>query len=310
MKSCLGAPPAAGALVWRRDKGVLQVALVHRPRYDDWSWPKGKLDPGECWSGAAAREVLEETGLEPRLGIPLPRSVYPIRDGSSKEVRYWAAEAVGGSGHLENEIDAVEWLAPAAARDRLSYTRDALQVQALVDADRRGTLRTWAIVIVRHADSVSRSSWHGDDGKRPLSKSGHQRAEALVPILGAYGVTRVVSSSSARCAQTVKPYAHSAKLPMHKKAALTEETYERSPARAVRQLERALDDGEFVALCTHGPLLPGLLHRLAEQTTEGAARNALTERAIQGMDKGEALICQMVDVGDAARVVSVERNRP
>lgn len=131
-----------------------------------------------------------------------------------------------------------------------------------------------------------------------------------MPILGAYGVTRVVSSSSARCAQTVKPYAHSAKLPMHKKAALTEETYERSPARAVRQLERALDDGEFVALCTHGPLLPGLLHRLAEQTTEGAARNALTERAIQGMDKGEALICQMVDVGDAARVVSVERNRP
>lgn len=310
MTGTVSAPPAAGALVWRREKGVLQVALVHRPRYDDWSWPKGKLDPGECWTGAAAREVLEETGLKPRLGIPLPRSVYPIRDGSSKEVRYWAAQAVGDAGELEDEIDQVDWLTPTEARNRLTYTRDGLQLKALLDADRRGALRTWPIVIVRHADSMSRSSWGERDDRRPLTSSGRKRADALVPVLAAYGVQRVVTSSSARCVQTVSPYARAERTRVHEKAGLTEETFERSPHRALRHLERALERGQSVALCTHRPILPDLLHRLAEQTTEGPARNALLERAFQGMEKGEALICQLVDVGDAARVVAVERNRP
>lgn len=310
MTGSVSAPPAAGALVWRREKGVLQVALVHRPRYDDWSWPKGKLDPGECWTGAAAREVLEETGLKPRLGIPLPRSVYPIRDGSSKEVRYWAAQAVGGNGRLENEIDRVDWLTPTEAQGRLSYTRDGLQLKALLDADRRGALRTWPIVIVRHADSTSRSSWGERDDTRPLTSSGRKRADALVPVLAAYGVQRVVTSSSVRCAQTVSPYAHAERLRVHKKSGLTEDAFDRSPHRALQHLERALERGQAVALCTHRTVLPDLLHRLAEQTTEGRARNALLERACHGMEKGEALICQLVDVGEAARVVSVERNRP
>lgn len=295
--------------MWRRENGVLQVALVHRPKYDDWSWPKGKLDPGECWTGAAAREVLEETGLSPRLGIPLPRSVYGLRDGSFKEVRYWAAQAVGGSGDLENEIDAVDWLGPAAARERLSYPRDGLQLQALVDADRRGSLRTWALVIVRHADAIGRSSWKGTDPHRPLSRSGRDRAESLVPVLAAYGVERVLTSGSTRCAETVKPYGRSADLRVREKAGLSEEVYETEPHRAVQHVERALDRGQCVAVCTHRPLLPDMLGRLAEQAN-GAARDALLERVRGGMEKGEALICQLVDVGDAARVVSVERNRP
>lgn len=305
-----GGQPAAGALVWRREGGVLQVALVHRPRYDDWSWPKGKLDPGECWAGAAAREVLEETGLRTRLGVPLPRAVYGLRDGSLKEVRYWAAQAVGGSGALENEIDRVEWLTPPLARERLSYARDSLQLQALLDADRRGALRTWALVLVRHGDAVSRSSWHHSDTERPLTHEGRKRAGALRAALGAYGVHRLVTSSSARCVATVAPYARAQHLQIREKRGLTEEVFETGPERAVRHLERALDRGEFTALCTHRPVLPALLHRLAEQATPGAACTALLERARDGLEKGEALICQMVDVGDAARVVSVERNRP
>lgn len=303
-------PPAAGALVWRRERGLLQVALVHRPKYDDWSWPKGKLDAGECWTAAAAREVLEETGLRPQLGIPLPRSVYGLRDGSFKEVRYWAAQVTGGSGNLDNEVDAVHWLTPAAARGRLSYTRDALQLQALADADRRGALRTWALVLVRHAEAMSRSSWNGSDPHRPLDHAGRKRAAALGPVLAAYGVRRVVTSPSVRCADTVKPFARAAHLQVQHKRGLSEEVFEKQPERAVHHLERALDRSECVALCTHRPLLPGLLRRLAGQATEGAARDALLERARGGMDKGEALICQVVDVGAAARVVSVERNRP
>ena len=295
--------------MWRRESGVLQVALVHRPKYDDWSWPKGKLDPGECWTGAAAREVLEETGLTSRLGIPLPRSVYELRDGSFKEVRYWAAQVTGGSGELENEIDAVDWLGPAAARERLSYPRDGLQLQALLDADRRGALRTWSLVIVRHADAIGRSSWEGTDPDRPLSRSGRARAESLVQVLAAYGVERVLTSGSVRCVETVKPFGRSADLRMNKKAGLSEEVYENEPERAVQHVERALGHGQHVALCTHRPLLPDMLRRLAEQAN-GSARDALLERAQNGMEKGEALIAQVVDVGDAARVVTVERNRP
>ncbi|NYJ75927.1 NUDIX domain-containing protein [Allobranchiibius huperziae] len=304
-----GGQPAAGALVWRRESGVLQVALVHRPRYDDWSWPKGKLDPGECWAGAAAREVLEETGLRPRLGIPLPRAVYGLRDGSLKEVRYWAAQAVGGSGTLENEIDRVEWLTPPAARERLTYARDSLQLQALLDADRRGALRTWVLAVVRHGDAVSRSSWDRSDTDRPLTPQGKKRAAALTPALGAYGVRRLVSSPSTRCTATVAPYARAHQLQIREKRGLSEEVFADEPGRALRHMERALERGEFTALCTHRPVLPALLHRLAEQAP-GAACTTLLERARDGLEKGEALICQMVDVGEAARVVSVERNRP
>ncbi len=301
--------PAAGALLWRREGGVLQVALVHRPRYDDWSWPKGKLDPGECWAGAAAREVFEETGWRPRLGIPLPRSVYDLPRGGSKEVRYWAAQAVDGSGQLENEIDQVRWLAPTQARAQLSYTRDALQLQALQDADRRGALRTWALVIVRHGDAVGRSSWHGSDTDRPLTDAGDRRAQELVPVLSAYGVRRVVTSPSRRCERTVAPYAKHSHHRTHQKRGLSEEVFDEQPGRAVAHLERALHRGADVALCTHRPVLPALLERLVEQST-GAARDALRDRARHGMDKGEALVCQLVDIGEAARVVSVERNRP
>ena len=86
---------AAGALVWRVRLGRLQVALVHRPRYDDWSWPKGKVDPGETILAAATREVAEETGHDVVLGIPLPGLEYALSDGRRKRVHYWAAQVAG-----------------------------------------------------------------------------------------------------------------------------------------------------------------------------------------------------------------------
>jgi 8-oxo-dGTP diphosphatase len=104
--------------------GGIEVALVHRPRYDDWSFPKGKLDPGESWEQAALREVEEEVGLRCRLGHELPPTAYRDNKGRAKVVRYWLMEPLDGEFAPSREVDEVRWLAPAAADRLLSYAHD------------------------------------------------------------------------------------------------------------------------------------------------------------------------------------------
>jgi 8-oxo-dGTP diphosphatase len=126
---------AAGGALWRRGAdGGLEVLLVHRPRYDDWSLPKGKCEEGEGDEACALREVAEETGLVGGLGPELPSQQYRDHKGRDKVVRYWAIEAVAGDGRLEHEVDEVTWLPLQAARRRLSYTRDAEVLDALPGA--------------------------------------------------------------------------------------------------------------------------------------------------------------------------------
>lgn len=305
---------ASGTVPWRRRRGRLEVALVHRPRYDDWSWAKGKLDRGETWAGAAVRETHEETGLTVRLGRPLPTATYTLVGGSGhpaeKVVRYWAAEVVGGDGHLLNEIDEVAWLDVETAHDRLDYTRDRDQLRAVVRADQAGTLRTWPLAIIRHAEARARGSWKRDDRLRPLDARGRARARHLVPLLGAYGLTRVVSSPSLRCTQTVDPYAASAGLKVRLKTGLSEEGYAANPAKALHHLDRLLDRATPAAVCSHGPVLPDLLGALGDRLDRGSpdAGTLLKEAAADGMGKGEVVVAHLVGTGGEARVVAVERH--
>lgn len=130
---------AAGGVVWRRTaKGHLKVLLVHRPRYDDWTLPKGKLDPGETAAAAARREVEEETGLRCRLGPTLPSVRYTDRQRRAKRVRYWAMEPEGGAFAPNHEVDEVRWLKVPAAASLLTYAHDrpvlAALERALADA--------------------------------------------------------------------------------------------------------------------------------------------------------------------------------
>jgi 8-oxo-(d)GTP phosphatase len=303
---------AAGALPWRRRRGALQVALVHRPRYDDWAWAKGKLEPAEQWPAAAVREVFEETGYHVRLGRTLPTSEYtaPDEDGrpATKQVRYWAAEVVGGEGRLLNEIDEVAWLDVDEATARVSYARDRDQLDALVLADRAGTLTTWPLVIVRHARARPRSTWPDNDTLRPLNSRGRERAQALVPILAAFGVTRVVTSPSLRCLDTVLPYAVAVGQQPRLKAGLSEEGFAGQPDRAPYHLTRLLERGNAAVVCSHGPVLPVLLGRLAEiADSEGnATKDLLSGAAERGVGKGEAWVAHLVGTGDQARVVDAE----
>ncbi|MEO7061685.1 MAG: NUDIX hydrolase [Lapillicoccus sp.] len=309
--------PAAGTVPWRRRRGALEVAVVHRPKYDDWSWPKGKLDPGEDWPVAAVRETEEETGLEVRLGIPLPPTAYTVLDRmgqpASKQVRYWAAEVVGGAGHLENEIDEVSWLDVSTAHDKLDYARDREQLRAVVRADTEGNLTTWPLVIVRHAKARSRSSWSHDDPLRPLDARGIAQAGAIVPLLAAFGISRLVSSPSKRCVDTLRPYAAALSLPLKLRDGLSEEGFASEPDRAVRHLRRALDRGAATAICSHGPVLPTLLETLRHYvdltSEEGKAADACLSEAADGlMAKGEVLVCHTVSTGATARIIAVERH--
>ncbi|MBH5335581.1 NUDIX hydrolase [Streptomyces pactum] len=137
-----GAAPvrAAGCVLWRRARsgGPVEIALVHRPRYDDWSHPKGKLKRGEDPLRGAVREVLEETGIGCLPGPELPTVRYPVR-GRPKEVRYWAAEADPEDVFVPNrEVDRLLWLPPDPARGLLTHHHDRALVDALLTALRAG----------------------------------------------------------------------------------------------------------------------------------------------------------------------------
>jgi 8-oxo-dGTP pyrophosphatase MutT (NUDIX family) len=115
---------ASGGVVWRRSSRGLEVALVHRPRYDDWSFPKGKLDAGEGWEDAALREVQEEIGLNCRLGHELPPTRYRDNKGREKVVRYWMMEPMDGEFVPSGEVDEMRWMPAGEARDLLTYDHD------------------------------------------------------------------------------------------------------------------------------------------------------------------------------------------
>ena len=250
---------AAGAVVSRKGPEIL---LVHRPKYDDWSFPKGKLDPGEHPLAAAVREVAEETGVDVRLGPPLPDHTYEVGNGTrrTKRVPWWSARATGCddvSGYRPNEeIDEVRWVSPDEARRLLTWDRD----RALLDAWKRVRKRSTPLVVLRHAKAVARSGWQGDDRERPLTEEGRLQAEEVVPLLGAYGVSRVVSSSSRRCWMTVAPYADVVGTDVEVHDVLSEE--DATEVGVTELVLGLLSTKEPTVVCTHRPVIPLVLAAL------------------------------------------------
>ncbi|WP_350227671.1 NUDIX hydrolase [Paraoerskovia sediminicola] len=170
----------AGALVWRMHRDRLEVRLIHRPKYDDWSWPKGKLDTGEAFQTAAAREVCEETGRPVILGVPLPGLQYLTAEGRVKRVHYWAARRADPARDAAplaarapvhpvspQEIDDAVWLPIDEAADRLTRSADRIPLDALATEHHHGRLDTHVVVIARHGRATARSGWYGDEHDRP-----------------------------------------------------------------------------------------------------------------------------------------------
>lgn len=268
---------AAGVVVFRPGK---QVLLVHRPRYDDWSFPKGKLDRGEHATAAAVREVAEETGLHVRLGPPLTGQRYPVTGGRTKSVSYWAGRAVGNddvSGYRPNaEIDKVRWVPYDDALGLLSYDHDRDTLREARPVRRK----THALVVLRHGEARSRKAWRQDDRLRPLVQAGRLQAQHLVPLLASYDVTRVVSSSSARCVETVGPFADITGWKLELEDGLSEEGA--TAASVLRMVDELSIAEESAVLCTHRPVLPAVFDALGVPDPELAAGGMLVVHLRKG----------------------------
>lgn len=262
---------AAGGLVWRISaKGALQVVVVHRPRYDDWSLPKGKLDPGESRPFAAVRETAEETGFTAALRSCLGDVQYDVPEGP-KQVRYWSAEAVGGAYTANEETDELRWCAPGDAAGLVSYRRDLDVLNRFADVG----VPDSTVLLVRHAKAGSRTQWTTDDDLRPLSGTGHEQARHLAALLPLFGPDRVATAPPVRCRVTVAPLAAVLDLAVTVEPLLGEEGYWADPAKGLLRLRELAAAPGVTVICSQGGVIPDVVAGLTDRD-DVPARKAST----------------------------------
>jgi 8-oxo-(d)GTP phosphatase len=266
---------AAGAVAWRpgADGEEPEVLLVHRKKYDDWSLPKGKTEPGEPLPVTAVREVFEEGGARLVLGRRLTSVRYQA-GGRPKRVHYWAARVsdVDPAAVPNSEVDQVAWLPAARARERASYEHD---VRVLDDftSQRADTV---PLILLRHAKAIPKSAWDGDDIERPLDASGRADAKTLAPLLVTFAPeARVISSVAVRCLDTVRPYAELTGAEVRVERALHGGSSGTSPADSAAVIAEAVRSGEPAVCCAHRENLPAL--QAAAIGALGAPDTALPE---------------------------------
>jgi 8-oxo-(d)GTP phosphatase len=285
---------AGGAVVTREHPGRgTEVVIIHRKRYDDWTLPKGKLDVGESLPACAVREVREETGVTIRLSVPLDSITYEAGSAGLKKVDYWGGVVLESVRRAPDaEVDVVSWLPVRAALGRLTYSHDHFLVQQYLAQP-----PTTPLIILRHAKAMDRKDWSRRDSARPINSRGRRQARMLSPMLAAYGVTKLISSTATRCTSTLLPYAHLREMPVETYSLLTEEEGENDP-QGVGSLARkikaaALASGQPTAICGHRPVLPHILDALEiPQTT---------------LVTGEFLVAHLTAEGT---VCALERHRP
>ncbi|MDR1449581.1 MAG: NUDIX hydrolase [Propionibacteriaceae bacterium] len=249
-------PPvwAAGAVLLRGPAEALEVALVHRPRYDDWSLPKGKANPTELLALTAVREVAEETGALIRLGPELSPLRYFIA-GGRKIVSYWRGVPIAFSQRAaDDEVDEVVWLPLPRAYETMTWADERRVV-----AEAAVLPETTPLLLVRHAQAVRRKDWAGPDGQRPVDERGLVQISYLDQVLQAYGVAQLYSSPAKRCLQTVADHALRDGLAITEEPLLSEtgaQGREGAVAARIARLAQTVGaSGVPTAVCSHRPVL-------------------------------------------------------
>ena len=250
---------AAGGAVWRISAGgALETAVVHRPKYDDWSLPKGKLVDGEHAVQAAVREVGEETGLAVVVGRRSLRTRYAVEEGD-KQVDYWLQQAVGGQFAPNPEVDELRWLPVPEAAALVTHEHDRA---VLADLARDDVPRAPTLLLVRHGSAGDRSEWDGPDELRPLDAKGRRQAEQLAEALTLFAPTAVLSAERVRCRETVVPLAERLGLPVLPCPELGEEEFSDDPQAGLAVVERLLEPRDrpgVTVVCSQGGAIPSVL---------------------------------------------------
>ena len=297
----LPAVRAAGVVLTKGSGLRTQTLILYRPLRRDWSLPKGKLETGEHVLDCAVRECDEETGVVPAIRVPLGRQSYEAM-GRPKTVDYWQAKVASDNGFVpDTEVSEVRWVGLEEARALLTYRRDVELVERAFELP-----TTAPLILLRHGAAVSRGDFDGDDRQRPLTGKGRSQARALVPMLQAYGIAHVYSSDSARCVETVRPFATARRVTIEQEPIFSEPGFESSPNAAMERLDAIIRTPEPVVLCTHRPVLPSLLETVAGYAS-GPAKQLI--RAVQdnGLPPAGCVILHRTTDAPKLHIVAAEQ---
>ena len=274
---------AAGALLWREiAAGEIEIALVHRPRYDDWSLPKGKIDENETALACAYREVSEETGIKARFTRQLGAVEYED-NGAQKRVKYWVAQALGASDFVANEeVDQLRWLNPTDSIELATHQSDKEVIERFLEIE--GPTDT--LIILRHTKALERGDWDGDDSLRTLNENGIAQAQALINHLAPFAIDEIYTSDFTRCVQTVSPLGESRGLVVSKVPSLNEATFESDPERSISFANALKQDERNILICSHNPVIPTMLR--------GILNTKLKNKDLIKLEPGDAWLVHRV----------------